>query len=464
MNLKTACFITAVSGLFLFSSCEENPTEPQKNEVTFSFETSSNTHSRESLPEAASIILSLEDDNGSPVVTDKKIPLNSISDNYASSPLLLEIGDYSVTKFLVLDESDNIVYGTPKEGSLLASFVDNPLPVYFEISADKVSNITLDVIETSYSDIEDLGYTSLSFGVNPTVNILISVFEPNASEDGYQFTGANLSLFTGGDSIYSRSLGDSINIVKIPTGNGAVELRISKESDIHIFQLNADTLNYFRTHPLSVIFDVNRGLVAKYTFDGNANDASGNSLNGTVLGATLTSDRHGNPNKAYSFDGVDDRIEVANSSLFENQEVSVSAWFKAQDSTGAIITMSSFSPIRNNCGYYVGVLEGNLRGSNHKGSNQWVQTITDDEIVSLDEWHHVVYTFNGNNLKLYLNDSLVSSSLISHTINYSQHNPLQIGAYARTFGGGTMFKGDLDDIRIYNRALNSSEVHELFTE
>ena len=52
------------------------------------------------------------------------------------------------------------------------------------------------------------------------------------------------------------------------------------------------------------------GLVAWYPFDGNASDMSGNGNHGTVNGATLGTDRHGQANRAYSFDGVDDYIEV----------------------------------------------------------------------------------------------------------------------------------------------------------
>jgi hypothetical protein len=50
------------------------------------------------------------------------------------------------------------------------------------------------------------------------------------------------------------------------------------------------------------------GLVAYYSFDGNANDQSGNGHDGSVNGATLTTDRFGTPNSAYSFDGIDDYI------------------------------------------------------------------------------------------------------------------------------------------------------------
>ncbi|MEY4127623.1 MAG: hypothetical protein RL737_1812, partial [Bacteroidota bacterium] len=53
------------------------------------------------------------------------------------------------------------------------------------------------------------------------------------------------------------------------------------------------------------------GLVGYWPFCGNANDASGNGNNGTVNGATLTTDRFGAANNAYSFDGVDDFIQTS---------------------------------------------------------------------------------------------------------------------------------------------------------
>jgi hypothetical protein len=54
--------------------------------------------------------------------------------------------------------------------------------------------------------------------------------------------------------------------------------------------------------------ELERGLVGWWKFDGDATDSSGNGNNGTVNGVTLTNDRHGQANGAYSFDGVDDYI------------------------------------------------------------------------------------------------------------------------------------------------------------
>ena len=58
--------------------------------------------------------------------------------------------------------------------------------------------------------------------------------------------------------------------------------------------------------------DLTTGLVAYYPFDGNASDMSGNGHHGTVNGAVLTADRHGESGKAYDFDGVDDDIVTTN--------------------------------------------------------------------------------------------------------------------------------------------------------
>jgi hypothetical protein len=69
------------------------------------------------------------------------------------------------------------------------------------------------------------------------------------------------------------------------------------------------------------------GLVGWWPFNGNANDESGNGNHGTVNGATLAADRFGNAGKAYSFDGVDDFVQISNNPLLEpSNSISISAW------------------------------------------------------------------------------------------------------------------------------------------
>ncbi len=72
--------------------------------------------------------------------------------------------------------------------------------------------------------------------------------------------------------------------------------------------------------------DLSDGLVAYYPFSRNADDASGNGHDGTVYWATLTTDRLGSPNSAYSFDGVDDYVNVPYSGDFQSADFTLAAW------------------------------------------------------------------------------------------------------------------------------------------
>ena len=69
-------------------------------------------------------------------------------------------------------------------------------------------------------------------------------------------------------------------------------------------------------------------IVAWYPFNGNAVDESGNGNDGIVIGATLAEDRFGNPDSAYEFDGIDDRIVCGNDPSTIPEKVTVSVWVK----------------------------------------------------------------------------------------------------------------------------------------
>ena len=74
------------------------------------------------------------------------------------------------------------------------------------------------------------------------------------------------------------------------------------------------------------------GLAAHYTFNGDAKDISGNGNNGTVYGAKLTSDRFGNENSAYLFDGDNDKIKVPfTESLKIEEDITINLWVNNEE-------------------------------------------------------------------------------------------------------------------------------------
>ncbi len=74
--------------------------------------------------------------------------------------------------------------------------------------------------------------------------------------------------------------------------------------------------------------NLQNGLVACYAFSGSAADGSGNNLNATPNGPTLTADRFGNANSAYQFDGVNDYITLPENAL-RTSNYTYSFWAKA---------------------------------------------------------------------------------------------------------------------------------------
>ena len=153
------------------------------------------------------------------------------------------------------------------------------------------------------------------------------------------------------------------------------------------------------------------GLVRHYTFSGNAND-NVNSQHGTVLGAALTTDRFGNSNSAFSFDGVDDYIDLPLSGLLLS-EYTYSVW---------ALTNSFPSPNGFTCVLAVGTSrEGNTNGGdqsiaarNISGSlNGWgaagynspnLNFLTGEGVAVVPlTWNHIVLTRSANVQRLYVN-------------------------------------------------------------
>ncbi len=204
-------------------------------------------------------------------------------------------------------------------------------------------------------------------------------------------------------------------------------------------------------------------LIAHYSFDGNANDSSSNGLHGTVYGdATLTTDRFGNANSAYNFDGIDDRIESANSNLLRlTEDLTINLW----------VSLDSYQQ-RANILRYGGEETSYALGSTNQWLSYWHYGGSPVSPVNyfysplnLNEWINVSITrdFSAKTVNYYLNGNLISSSQLAKYPISSSGGPLNFGSWLGESGHCLyFFDGSLDDISIYNHALSSEEVQQLY--
>jgi hypothetical protein len=223
--------------------------------------------------------------------------------------------------------------------------------------------------------------------------------------------------------------------------------------------LGLATISFGQTVPSYI---PSNGLVGWWPFNGNANDESGNGNNGTVNGTILTTDRFGIVNKAFYFNGSTDIITVPNSgtiSLGGTNQLSVQAWAKK---SGNQSTMHILGKRINGCGsieYQFGYCELGCQLANIEGigfGGMPGSYVLSGAAIDTVNWHHFVGTFNGQTWKLYLNSILIDS------VNNSTTNPNVGDLIFGSSGTCPNWQGSIDDIGIWNRALDSCEVKDLY--
>jgi Concanavalin A-like lectin/glucanases superfamily/Secretion system C-terminal sorting domain len=250
---------------------------------------------------------------------------------------------------------------------------------------------------------------------------------------------------------------------------------------IHFFYICSFTKN---THMKKLLFilislcfstgifaqTITDSLILYYPFNGNTNDWSGNAFNGTNGGATLTADHNGIANSAYSFDGVNDYIDMPNHpSLHPDYPFSMAAWVKAYNPSysGFNFLMTEFNAIDIYSGawlqvgssiqkFYAAVGDGGIVSSasrNGKFSSQ---------IINVSTWYYLVAVYESfSSIKVYVNCvedvGYYTGTGSSYNKNMSWH-----GSIGRADGGSINYAdGIIDEVAIWNRALNTDEIAQL---
>lgn len=268
------------------------------------------------------------------------------------------------------------------------------------------------------------------------------------------YDGDSLKLFVNGVKVASEHalgtadrFGQDIHIGK--TGNVPNAFTPGVIDEIRIYN------RALRDEEIKNLYQaVNIGLMAFYPFNGNTNDESGNANMGINFGATLTTDRCGVSNSAYSFDGIDDFIQVAKD--FSLPEVTVSGWIRPDviPQKGTIFSKSSDTFYDSWGLYFTNTLYILEDIDNH---NQALYTININS-----NWHFFVAVLTKDLVnKFYLDGILVGSDSVSSDNWASYAGNLFIGQKGSS-SPGDFFSGKIDDIRIYNRELSSDEILEFY--
>jgi len=309
----------------------------------------------------------------------------------------------------------------------VAGLYGNTPPVVGNVNASQ---------RTDGSKIVDIWY-NVSDADNDTLSISMQVSNDNGITFGINPSPANLS--------------------------GAIGNGILSGSNKHIvWNAGAEAISYdsnlFKVKVVANDIILTEGLVAYYPFNGNANDESGNGHNATANNATQTTDRFGNINSAYLFNGVSTYLQTDGTGLpLGNSNRTITCWVKLNSYSQYEAYMVGYGGWGNMDSIYG--LSCHSYFNNKLMFSQWGDEITSTSIMSLNQWYLCCATNVGNSVNLYLNGNLETTGNIE--INTTQGDMLMGSCF---YLGGHFLNGSLDDVRIYDRALSEQEIQALYHE
>ncbi len=200
------------------------------------------------------------------------------------------------------------------------------------------------------------------------------------------------------------------------------------------------------------------GLVGYWGFDGNADDQSGNGNNGTVNGATLTTDRFGNADSAYSFDGVSNSIQVSNNANSITNKT-FSAWVllnSLSQSGGGLVSIEM-----NGSSIFDAIVYNEFNNGWMFGSEWTSRFSTSNYSETNNQWVNITCSYAPNDYRMYRNGVLIHQTT-NHDVLPFVNGSFIFGKRHSAGGENAFLNGKIDDIAIYNRALTAAEINQLY--
>lgn len=186
------------------------------------------------------------------------------------------------------------------------------------------------------------------------------------------------------------------------------------------------------------------GLLAWYPFNGNSLDEGGKAFHCININAKLTKDRFGKDDKAFFFNGT---ASLTSQTGTSPSNFTYSGWFQFTEVTDGLLFMSNYSGNKL-FGFSAATASNTLRV--HYIPVNSIKNLT--FAVNPNIWNHVVMTYNGTVVKTYVNNIFIDSIKVTSggtlpSVGFS------IGGYKDIF-----FKGNIDDVAIWNRVLSKDEI------
>ncbi len=342
---------------------------------------------------------------------------------------------------IINGENEDIIWTAPNtigKSDIKVIVKDN------EGHADSMT-ITIEVVDiiNKAPVIESLAASSRYIYTNGTVLIQCNASDENGDMISYIWTSTSGSINGIGSNIsWMAPSAEGIYTINVTVDDGK---GLTNQGQISILVKN---------------FDDEGQLIAWYPCNGTANDKSGNDHHGTAKGAILTADFDGKPVSSYYFNGGSQHIEVKNAPMLNFQDgITLSVWCKpnlAADKETFLLSHGSWQ----NRWKLSFTPAGNLRWTINTLSS--IVDLDTDIVLKTDSIYHIAASYDGKTMMIFVNGHLNTFKTLSGKIRTTSL-PVLIGQMLPS-DANYNFKGIMDEIKIYDYALNPGEIEKLFEQ
>ncbi|MFA4850654.1 MAG: LamG-like jellyroll fold domain-containing protein [Methanoregula sp.] len=422
-------------------------------------------------------------------------PFNGNADDYSSNNL------NGVVNGAILTEdrfgNPNSAYSFDGEDDYIDLGNDNRLKPYFPLSVSMwikvdtlkaspifTNNFDIDIYNGIWVMVKPSGELEASYGnggrcnpegrktinSNPVVNTgewlhVVAIYHDYSTIDLYVNSQKMSCVTSGFASFLNYSAGPAYIGQKDGSDNLPPIFFRGNMDDVRFYYQALDSAEVDSLYHITRYDFPRHDLIGYFPMDGNANDQSTYGNNGSIVGNVQpTTDRFEEDGSALSFDGTDSYLDIEHSASLDTLNgLTVSMWSRNRQLTSGFYQLfSKFSPDQSSVGWGAGI----------DGENQTVEFLvsldssTTDTIKSArklapEEWNHVVIRLFGTTVKIDINGQSDTTVILpKKPSNLTNNNKLLIGKMRDV----QTYLGDLDDIRLYNYALDNTHVRALFTE
>jgi hypothetical protein len=184
-KIFSAGFLLILCAILLISCEEKIADKDAPGSITFSINADLETSTLKATggefdsENSFQLMVSISDMNGNMVFEDELISLFRFSDGFVSAKLEITQNDYYLTKFMVISPEGEVIYASPTTEAPLAYLVNNPLPMFFTISADEVTQLVPEVLVVNENSSEDFGYASFGFQMVKPMTVYMMAINDN---------------------------------------------------------------------------------------------------------------------------------------------------------------------------------------------------------------------------------------------------------------------------------------------